>query len=133
MKNLHLFLAIILSFQLFALDSSAVKGLVQSADSDAIAFAAVIVHSAQNSSIVKVGIGQVDGVFSISNLTPGTYFIEVKVPGYTAFTTDVFTVHDYKEFVLPAIILKSKAGMESETGHPPKIKSTGVTPNPILS
>ena len=96
---------------LFVLSGSAllankVKGEVRDLNNTGVAFASVIISSAQDSSLVKATITDANGGFTLNQIENGDYYVSVSFVGYNRFDSNVFSVRD-QDYDLPPIILES--------------------------
>ena len=74
------------------LTAQTISGTVIQQDETAVSFASVVLMSAADSSIVKVGYSEDDGSFAIEG-SPGSYYIEVAYVGNEPLSTDKFSVN----------------------------------------
>jgi iron complex outermembrane recepter protein len=84
------------------------KGLVTESSGEAIAYATIILKSAQDSSLVKADITDDLGRFTLENIYQGRYFLEASFIGMNSYTSDVFEVKS-DPIQLPQIILSENA------------------------
>ncbi|MCB9223893.1 MAG: outer membrane beta-barrel family protein [Crocinitomicaceae bacterium] len=70
-----------------------VKGLLSSQE-EAVPFATVFVKNSADSTVAKVGFSDTLGIFDISGVSNGTYFLEVKMVGLKNYLSDAFTIKD---------------------------------------
>lgn len=87
----------------FAQSTHKVKGLLSSQE-ESVPFATVFVKNPADSSIVKVGFSDTLGIFSITGVPNGTYFLEVNMVGLEDYQSEKFTIdgkdHDFGEVTL---------------------------------
>lgn len=67
-----------------------ISGSVQAPDESAVAFANIILKSAADSTVQKVGYSEDDGSFLLVANKAGSYFVEISYVGYAPFATEVF-------------------------------------------
>lgn len=85
MKTVYTLLLVFLFSNLFA-QNTEIKGQLQDADGAAVVFANVVLHSAADSSLVKVETTNETGIFQIRNVDAGSYFIKASYVGLPDFT-----------------------------------------------
>ena len=108
MKQLLVFLILLISIPLFAKNKTTLKGSVKAASGEGIAFATLMVNAALDSTLVKADITGENGEFIFSNFLPGSYFIQVSYVGYETYYGEYFQLDENEELVLPEIILLEK-------------------------
>lgn len=95
---------IFLSILTLQLTAQNIAGTVLQGDDNPVSFASVVLKSAADTSILKVGYTEDDGTFNLVSSTPGNYFIEVSYVGFTPLTTPAFeysgTTKDLGELIL---------------------------------
>ncbi|UHG94941.1 outer membrane beta-barrel family protein [Spirosoma oryzicola] len=91
-------------------------GLVQGQNAAVgpVSFATVAVMQATDSAFVKGGIADVDGHFSIDNLEPGSYRLNVSFVGYQKYTGQSFTISNEAEYNAGTIQLLSEVKQLTE-------------------
>lgn len=112
--------AILCSLMLLILASTAysqngeISGKVTE-DTDAeLPFAAVILHSAADSTMANSTITSETGDFVLTNVPAGEYFLEVTMVGFAANRTEVFTLAAGEKKQMPATVMASKAAELAE-------------------
>lgn len=71
-----------------------VKGVVSEKNNQVISFAAVVLHMAKDSSVVKGAVTDESGAFQISINTEGVYFISIQYVGFQKMNTQTFTFNN---------------------------------------
>jgi iron complex outermembrane recepter protein len=84
------------------------KGSVTESSGEAIAYATIILKSAQDSSLVKADITDDLGHFTLENISQGRYFLEATFIGLSNYISDVFEVKS-DPIQIPQIILSENA------------------------
>jgi iron complex outermembrane recepter protein len=72
--------------------SNSIRGSLLSAENEALAFASVILSSAEDSSLFKASTSDIKGAFTLSGIQDGAYFLSVSSVGYERFDSDVLTI-----------------------------------------
>jgi len=97
MRNcLFLILATLISLPLLS-QSATVNGSVKDNQSEAAAFANVILYQASDSTLAKVVSTATDGSFKIERIAPADYWLEVRYVGFTDYISPVFTLISNEE------------------------------------
>lgn len=89
----------------FAQETYKVKGLLSSQD-ESVPYATVLVKSVGDSTVVKVGMSDSLGIFNISGVNPGNYFIYASMVGMEKHNSDPFEITN-SNIDLGEIIMKS--------------------------
>lgn len=88
---MHRFFSIIILTTLtFSLSAQSISGKVIDPESTGVSFANVILKSAADSSLQKVGYTEDDGSFMLVTDQPGQYYVEVSYVGYQTNLTESF-------------------------------------------
>ena len=90
----HLFFLTVFFFGLSSYSTAqtySVKGYLES-DSKAVPFATVFVKNTSDSSVVKVGLADSTGIFNISGVPNGDYFVMATMVGMSDFMSETFEV-----------------------------------------
>lgn len=80
MKTLFTFLSIFVGIQVYA-QTSSIKGQLQGTDKEAVVFANIALHSAADSSLIKVETSNETGLFHFRQLPKGDYFLKATYVG----------------------------------------------------
>ncbi|MFD2573143.1 outer membrane beta-barrel protein [Spirosoma soli] len=94
MKTLYIF--ILLSFAIgngFA-QTNAITGNVREANQRPVEYATVLVLAAKDSAMVKGGLTDTTGSFTVNGLSAGTYLIRVTAMGFAQYTSQPLTLTD---------------------------------------
>lgn len=89
-------------------ESSSIIGKVIDAESQPIAYVNVVLLSASDSTIVKVGYTLEDGKFLLPELGNGSYRLKVSFIGYKSFISERFRLGSGEAFVWPDVILENE-------------------------
>lgn len=113
MKRFPLLVALSLSvFPLFAQIS--VGGKISDEKNQSLAFASVALVSAQDSQLVRGALSDESGLFSIPNVLPGDYRLQVTMVGFETQFTDVFTVQTDSKNVTADVAMQPASTMLGE-------------------
>lgn len=74
------------------LAQSQIKGIVFNEKEAPVSFANALLLKASDTSLVKGAITENDGIFTIDNITPGAYLLEISMIGYQNYRTAVFDI-----------------------------------------
>lgn len=107
-------LTLLVTLSLSAQADNIIKGLLTDGESS-IPFANVVVHSAQDSSMVKVDVSDENGVFSIQGLTDGTYYLEATYVGYTPMLVSDIRLGATERIVDLGTLTFNQTGVQLET------------------
>lgn len=95
--------------------ASTIRGTVSGPENKPFEFAVVTLLSANDSSLVKGGVTDAAGAFSLENISGGSYLLTVSFTGYTKATHGPFTLSGDTDYVVPAIALLSTKEMNAVT------------------
>ena len=101
-KLIYITCALLLLVRL-AFAQHAIQGKVTEENQQAIPFAAVALHAAADSSVIKGGISDEEGKFVLLELPPGEYFVSVQHVGFQKKNSPSFTLSDQ----LPSVMLET--------------------------
>ncbi|MDH3243073.1 MAG: TonB-dependent receptor [Saprospiraceae bacterium] len=104
MKTFALVISILLH-SIFAWSQSSLKGRIITPDQESVAYATLMMKSAEDSSLVKAWNSDLDGSFAFVNLLAGNYFLEITYVGYENYSSDLFTLAENEEKILDDIVL----------------------------
>ena len=113
MRNILVFFAMFISSLSFSQDRGVIRGTLQDDQQQAIEFAALLLRSNIDSSIVKTCLSAEQGQFEFLGAPYGDYFVEVSFLGYQDYFTDVFTLNQ-AEYTIPPITM-TNASIELAT------------------
>ncbi|MCI4668268.1 MAG: TonB-dependent receptor [Bacteroidia bacterium] len=89
----HITLFIFFAFtQLFAQQAGLVKGVVSDAENKNISFASVYLLNAEKNSLVKAGFTNEKGVYNLTPLAAGSYYVKVEFAGMAPYQSEKFTL-----------------------------------------
>ena len=91
-----------------------VGGKISDEKNQPLAFASVALVSAQDSQLVKGALSDESGSFSIPNILPGDYRLQVTMVGYETQFTDVFTVQADSKNVTADVAMQPASTMLGE-------------------
>lgn len=74
-----------------------------------LAKATVVLLKAKDSALVKTAITNTAGIFNMTNVKPGDYFISATSVGHTKSSGTVFNVADGQDITMPALILSQSS------------------------
>lgn len=121
MKKILLCLLIIgLSFRVYA-QTFNVSGHVRNQQNEAVAFAAISINHAKDSSLVKADVADEQGTYKIGGIPQGNYFLRITAVGQQMFHSPGFQVID-KDVDMAAIRLSAESRQLNE------VKVTGTKP-----
>jgi len=113
MKKFPLLVTLLLSvFSSFAQIS--VGGKISDEKNQPLAFASVALVSAQDSQLVRGALSDESGLFSIPNILPGDYRLQVTMVSYETQFTDVFTVQTDSKNVTADVAMQPASTMLGE-------------------
>ena len=99
---------VLLPFFVFS-QTSSIKGQLQDADQEAIAFANVALYLQADSNLVKVEVTDDQGDFSFKNLVPATYFLVVSYVGYEDLRIADIKAEENQEKELGGLVIASSS------------------------
>lgn len=103
-SNITLILILLVSL---TINAQSVKGIVQSETEEPLAFAAVTLNKANDSSLVKAVITNEEGYFEIKNVSFGSYLLNITNLGYAAYSNPIEVTNQNLD--LSVIALKIEA------------------------
>ncbi|MCB0548608.1 MAG: TonB-dependent receptor [Phaeodactylibacter sp.] len=83
-----------------------INGKVEGPDGSPLEFANVVLNNAADSSMVKVEITSLEGLFAMDGVPEGRYWINVSYVGLPPFGSELFQLKAGQQFELPLIQLK---------------------------
>ena len=95
MKRSCLLISILISIGTLSKGQNAETGLIGSLTNEynePVAFANIGLFNAADSMMAKAGYAEEDGSFTVSNLAPGTYYLNIAFVGYATYTSATFMV-----------------------------------------
>ena len=95
--------------------ASTIRGTVSGPENKPFEFAVVTLLSANDSSLVKGGVTDAAGAFSLENISGGSYLLTVSFTGYTKVSHGPFTLSGDTDYVVPAIALLANKEMNAVT------------------
>lgn len=90
------------------LHAQQIDGITQDDQGKPLSASSITLKKAKDSSVVKLAISDAKGRYSLSDIPPGSYFINVSHIGYTPRNTPVFEV-TAETITAPAITLSKAA------------------------
>ncbi len=100
-------LAPISVFSQNSITTGIIAGTIFDQDEAPVAFANVILNSAQDSSLVKVEYSDDNGAFRLANIEEGRYILEITYVGMPPYRTDVFELFPGQELEMGSIVMKA--------------------------
>ncbi|MEL6942375.1 MAG: outer membrane beta-barrel protein, partial [Bacteroidota bacterium] len=91
-----------------------IKGKVQDADSNPLAYANVVLYNAVDSSVLKLELSDEDGKYQFSQLEANSYYIQVSFVGLPTQTTAIFELSEGGNYTVPMVKMIADAN-ELET------------------
>ncbi len=91
MKNYFFVTTLFLLFSLSSFGQN-ITGSVVDQKGKGIFYATVALHSAEDSTIIKGESTDEDGVFKLSKINPGSYYLTASMLGYDDYASEIFTV-----------------------------------------
>ena len=88
--------------------------LIDSTDGAPLGFASVSLYAEEDSALISGTISQHDGLFTIPNLSPGSYYLKAQFMGYDAQTISSVTLQKNQNLELEAIVLTPNQQMLQE-------------------
>ena len=86
----HIFSALVALFMVaISLQAAIVKGKILDTNNKPLDYVNVVLLRQTNNALAGGGITDVDGLFSIDNITAGTYSLEVSFVGYKTYTKPI--------------------------------------------
>ena len=64
--------------------------IIDQSNNEPLPFATVVIKNNSDSSLLKGSVADIDGQFQITNVSPGSYYLEASFSGYLAITKDLF-------------------------------------------
>jgi len=92
MQKTFLILISFLFFQFGYSQEYKVKGNVLDSEGAGIAFASLAIYSSSDSALLKTGVTDANGGFSISGVVAGSYYLSASFVGYNRFDSPVFQI-----------------------------------------
>lgn len=90
-----------------AQEGASITGTIHDAAGTALPHASITLKKGADSSVVKTAVSGTDGSFHFSALPYGSYFLQVTMVGYAAFTTSLLTTaEDSRALTVPSIRLQ---------------------------
>ncbi|MFK8104994.1 MAG: TonB-dependent receptor [Saprospiraceae bacterium] len=109
MKKLNLlFLVFCSCFSLsYAQSSGQIQGHAIDHENEAVLYGNVILHAAQDSSIIKLELTDENGNFTFPNIAPNRYWIELSYIGMDNYRSEIFELAANQNLTLPEIKMKN--------------------------
>lgn len=102
-------LCFLFPFFVSAQSTASIEGIVNDSIGQPLAFAAISLKKASDSSLTKTDLCDESGLFNISKLKEGDYFLEVYFSGYKKFNTIPFHLNSEEQKKLENIVLSSSS------------------------
>ncbi|MGH1435695.1 MAG: TonB-dependent receptor domain-containing protein [Lewinella sp.] len=94
----HLLLTLFSILTLFSLQAQqSLTGTITDTGDQPLAFANVLLLQAEDTTFIKGAITDLDGLFTITNIPPGAYFIRASMMGYEEQQTPLIQVRDHQQ------------------------------------
>ena len=88
---------ILVNFLLFCILQNAfgqVSGKLTAANNQPIPFANILLLTSRDTSLVKAGLTNENGVYRFENISPGSYILRLSSAGYQSWDSPVFEISD---------------------------------------
>lgn len=107
MKRLFTLLGLSLLFMsaTFAQDPGSVSGKLQDVDGEALPFANVLLFSSSDTSLVKAGFTNDEGVFRLVPVPAGSYFVQATYVGLAPYRSEVIQMTEGQQLELPPVTM----------------------------
>jgi iron complex outermembrane recepter protein len=90
-----------------SLQAQKINGVISDASGKAQEFATVMLMKAQDSTLTKGAVTDMDGKFEIENVSAGSYFVNVSIVGFKNYASTPFDFDGKKDLFLEKISLKN--------------------------
>jgi iron complex outermembrane recepter protein len=90
-----------------SIQAQKINGVISDASGKAQEFATVMLMKAQDSTLTKGAVTDMDGKFEIENVSAGSYFVNVSIVGFKNYASKPFDFDGKTDFTLEKISLKN--------------------------
>jgi len=104
-----LFCLLFFAFSSFAKSNGTIKGKVQDADKQPLAYANVVLYNAVDSSVLKLELSDEKGEYQFSQLEAKSYYIQVSFVGLPNQTTAAFELSEGGNYTIPIVTMSAGA------------------------
>jgi len=105
MKNILLLFSFLALHSLFAQQAAYVQGEVVNSEDKSISFASVFIHRVSNDALIKAGYTNEKGVYTLTPLDSGTYYLKVEFAGMAPYRSEPFFLAQGEKKGMKPIVL----------------------------